>query len=97
MKWLKALFAALIAFFAALRGQPEPQETQDQIIQETQEKLDEIPQMPDDELTDLAIDTGLVRPDPGPGAGGAEGLAGTGDGGYSGCRTAPPETRRPKQ
>lgn len=71
MKWWKAIWAALVAFFAALRGQSEAQ-------QETQEVIDEVPQMSDDELTDTAVDSGLVMrpgPGPGPGAGRANDLA----------------------
>ena len=66
MKWAKALWAALLAFFAALQGKEDPQDVQDHIVQETQHEIEEVPTKTDDELTDIAIDTGLVHSeDPG--------------------------------
>jgi hypothetical protein len=79
--------------------QQQAQAEQDQIVQETQDEIDRIPQMSDADLTGLAVDLGLVRrdPDPGPGPGGAEGLAGTGDDNPSGKDySTSSKTRRPK-
>lgn len=68
MKYFRALWAAILVFLAALK-----KETVDDIREarerqaELQKEIDEVPDKTDSELTDTAIDLGLVRPD---GAGG---------------------------
>ena len=66
MKWLRALWQAILAFFSSIKSdniqeQQEAQHTQDAIVQETQHEIEEIPTKTDDELLDIAESTGLVQ------------------------------------
>jgi hypothetical protein len=88
--WLRALYRAILAFFASRKADEaaahqEAQDAQDAIVEETQEAIDEIPDESDADLTDIAVDTGLVRrdTDPSPDPGRPGGL-GTGNSEYSG-------------
>lgn len=90
MKWLKAFWAGILAFFASYKADEdaahqEAQEAQDQIVEETQDEIDQIPDKTDAELLNIAVNSGLVRrdADPGSGASGPFDL-GTGDGDFSG-------------
>jgi len=67
MKWLIALYKAILAFFGSIKAdnvkeQQESQQIQDDIVQETQDEIENIPNATDDDLTDVVIDTGLVVP-----------------------------------
>ena len=90
MKWLRAIWQAIIALLASLKSdndkeQQEAQHIQDEIVQETQHEIEEVPNKTDDELTDIAIDTGLVQlvQPISEGSGGTRKL-GTGNSEYSG-------------
>lgn len=68
MKWWGAIWAAILAFFKFLivgnKDKPEEghvQEQQDQIVEEAQHEIEEVPNKTDDELTETAQDLGLVK------------------------------------
>lgn len=62
MKWLRALWKAILAFFQSINSgtAQEQQQIQDEMVQETQHEIEEVPTKTDDELLDIGIDTGLV-------------------------------------
>jgi hypothetical protein len=67
MKWLRALWKAILTFFGSvkadnLKEQQEAQQIQDEIVQESQHEIEKIPNATDDELDGIVIGTGLVMP-----------------------------------
>ena len=67
MKWLRAIWKAIIVLLASLKSdntkaQQESQHIQDEIVQETQHEIEEIQNKTDDQLTDIAESIGLVQP-----------------------------------
>ena len=63
MNWWRAIWQAVLAFFAALQDKEDPQDIQDRINQETQEEIDEVSDETDDELLDTAESLGIVQPE----------------------------------
>ena len=66
MKYLKAIWSAIMAFLGVLKQekieeQAEAQKIQNEIVQETQNEISEIPTKTDTEIADIAVDTGLVQ------------------------------------
>jgi hypothetical protein len=68
MNWLKAFWRALLYFFAAYKAEQAAEhqvslEIRANAENETQEAVNAVPSKTDSELTDIAVDSGLVQPE----------------------------------